>query len=183
MYFIGMLAFNTPFNVDYDLALTLLSMVIAIVVVVIGLAIVGRGILGTAGLFIGGTIAGLGVSAMYYTGMAAMRMPATIIYNHDIVILSVIIGVVAATEALWLAFNLRGFWQRFGSAFIMGIAVCGMHYTGMFAVSMQIQEQGYVSESAISTSELAIAIFLVTLMLLTSLLFFSHLKTRAMSVD
>jgi len=83
MHFIGMLAFKTPFNVDYDLTLTFLSMVIAIVVVIIGLAIVGRGVFGTAGLFIGGIIAGLGVSAMHYTGMAAMRMPATIIYNHS----------------------------------------------------------------------------------------------------
>jgi len=53
----------------------------------------------------------------------------------------------------------------------------------MFAVTMQMQEQGYISESAISTTELAMAVFLFTLVLLTILLFLSYLKTRTMSAN
>jgi len=48
----------------------------------------------------------------------------------------VVIAIVASVAALWLAFNLRGSAQRVGSAFIMGLAVCGMHYTGMAAVEL-----------------------------------------------
>jgi len=66
-----------------------------------------------------------------------MIMPAKITYDTTLFTASLVIAVVAATVALWLAFNLRGNLQRFGSAIVMGIAVCGMHYTGMYAVQME----------------------------------------------
>ena len=43
------------------------------------------------------------------------------------------IAVVAATAALWLAFNTAGMVLRTAAAAVMGIAVCAMHYTGMGA--------------------------------------------------
>jgi NO-binding membrane sensor protein with MHYT domain len=48
----------------------------------------------------------------------------------------VVIAVVAATAALWAALRLRGVWTTFGAAMVMGIAVSGMHYTGMAAMRM-----------------------------------------------
>ena len=66
--------------------------------------------------------------------MSAMILPATISYDMTLFSASIVIAIVAAIAALWLAFNLRGHLQRFGSAFVMGAAVCGMHYTGMAAL-------------------------------------------------
>lgn len=86
----------------------------------------------------GGVITGLGIAAMHYTGMASMQMDATMSYNMPLLMVSIAIAIVAAITALWLAFNLRGTLQRFGSAFLMGLAVCGMHYVGVAAMDMQM---------------------------------------------
>lgn len=91
-----------------------------------------------------------------------MVMKADMHYDHMIVALSVVIAVTAATAALWLAFNLRGKWQRFGSAFVMGLAVCGMHYTGMYGVSMTHNHDVVIASGEnISSSTLALIIFCI----------------------
>src|SRR5258707_12214609 len=66
--------------------------------------------------------------------MAAMRMPAAVAYNPQLFALSIGIAIVAATAALWATLRLSGVWSAFGAAAIMGVAVSGMHYTGMAAM-------------------------------------------------
>jgi Bacterial signalling protein N terminal repeat len=73
---------------------------------------------------------------MHYTGMLAMRMPARMSYNPGLFALSVLIAIVAATAALWAALRLHGTATNLGAALIMGVAVSGMHYTGMAALHM-----------------------------------------------
>jgi len=136
MHFIAMNAADMGMPVSYDANLTLASLVMAILASGVGLYIVGRGEGSIGKLLMAGVLTGLGVALMHYTGMAAMIMPATIDYDPTLFYASLGIAVVAAAVALWLAFNLRGNLQRFGSAIVMGIAVCGMHYTGMYAVKM-----------------------------------------------
>ncbi|HZF18080.1 MAG TPA: MHYT domain-containing protein, partial [Burkholderiales bacterium] len=130
MHFIGMNAADLGMPVAYDPVLTIASLVVAILAPAVGLFIVGRSDGGLFNLPLGGVLTGLGVTLMHYTGMAAMIIPAKISYDPTLFIASIVIAIVAATVALWLAFNLRGNLQRFGSAFVMGVAVCGMHYTG-----------------------------------------------------
>ncbi len=91
--------------------------------------------------------------------------------------MSVAIGVVAAIVALWLAFNLRGKLQRFGSAFLMGFAVCGMHYTGMYAATMT-PDKSIAVNSGLSGSGLAGVVSVITLVLLVSILYLSYLKSK-----
>jgi NO-binding membrane sensor protein with MHYT domain len=167
MHFIAMLAFRMPMRVSYDLGITLASLVLAMLVTGAGLLIVGRGEPSLARLFGGGTLTGLGVATMHYTGMMAMQMPARISYSPVLFGLSLVIAVVASTVALWLAFNLRGNLQRFGSAFIMGAAVCGMHYTGMAAAHFSTDYQHPPAAAfGMETGDLALAIFLFTAALL-----------------
>jgi NO-binding membrane sensor protein with MHYT domain len=113
-----------------------------VAVVGVGLFIVGFGGDGYRPLIIGGVIAGLGVASMHYMGMAAMRMDATMTYQLPVLALSVLIGIVAATAALWAALTLRGIWSTLGAAMIMGVAVSGMHYTGMAAMSVHAARAG-----------------------------------------
>lgn len=136
MHYIGMMAVDMKMPVTYDLGLTVISMLLAILFVAVGIVIVGRGASSIGKLIGGGVLTGLGIAAMHYTGMASMQMDATMSYNVPLLVTSIVIAIVAAISALWLAFNLRGTVQRFGSAFIMGIAVCGMHYTGVAAMEM-----------------------------------------------
>jgi NO-binding membrane sensor protein with MHYT domain len=139
MHFIAMMGFTveeTP--IHYDKAITFASLGVAIVMVGIGVFIVGyRGATGVA-LFTGGTITGLGIASMHYLGMAGMRLNGVLEYNTLTVAASVVIGVVAATAALWAAGQIRGFLWSVGASLVMGVAVSGMHYTGMAALSVHL---------------------------------------------
>jgi NO-binding membrane sensor protein with MHYT domain len=139
MHFIAMMGFSvseTP--VHYDKPTTFASLGVAIVMVGIGIFIVGyRGATGTA-LFTGGTITGLGIASMHYLGMAGMRLNGNLEYNTLTVSASVVIAVVAATTALWAAGQVRGFLWSVGASLVMGLAVTGMHYTGMAALSVHL---------------------------------------------
>ncbi|MGX6602310.1 MHYT domain-containing protein [Micromonosporaceae bacterium Da 78-11] len=138
MHFVAMMGFSvdgTP--IRYDLPLTSASAVIAVVAVGIGLAIalLGKGAQNVR-ILIGGVIAGLGVAAMHYTGMAAMRLNGDISYGSTRVGLSIGIAVVAAAVALWLTITVMKPAAVFAAALVMGVAVNGMHFTGMSAMSV-----------------------------------------------
>ena len=137
MHFVAMLGYTIPGQtIRYSVPVTVLSMLIAIVVVSTGLFIVGFGGDGLRPLLTGGVIIGLGVASMHYIGMSAMRMPEAMHYNIVLVILSVIIAVVTGTVALLAALRLDTVWAAFGACLIMGVAVNGMHFTGMAALHL-----------------------------------------------
>jgi PAS domain S-box-containing protein len=171
MHFIGMIACRLPVPVAYDELTTLASLLVAIVVTGIGLFVVGRGSQSVLRLVAGGTFTGVGVAAMHYTGMAAMRMPARTIYRGGLVAVSILIAIVAATAALWLALNLRLRWQRLGASLVMGLAVCGMHYTAMAAaVFVPASELSTVgARPALAPDDLAYMVFGITLVILLML--------------
>jgi NO-binding membrane sensor protein with MHYT domain len=134
MHFVAMLGFTIPGQtITYNVPVTILSMLIAVVVVGIGLLIVGFGNSGWRTLLLGGLVIGFGVASMHYIGMAAMRMPDAVRYDTTLVVLSVVIAVVAGTAALWAAIRLATVWATLAASLIMGVAVSGMHYTGMAA--------------------------------------------------
>jgi NO-binding membrane sensor protein with MHYT domain len=137
MHFIAMLGYTVPGQtIHYNVLLTIASMLIAVVVVGIGLLIVGFGKRNFRTLVLAGTFTGVGVAAMHYTGMVAIRMNGRMTYNPNLFILSVVIAVVAATVALWFTVSLSGLRATLGASLIMGVAVSGMHYTGMAALHM-----------------------------------------------
>jgi NO-binding membrane sensor protein with MHYT domain len=178
MHFIAMLSYKMAMPVSYDTGLTLASLAVAILVTGTGLYVVGRGEGSAVRLVAGGTFTGLGVAAMHYTGMAAMVMPATLSYRPLLFGLSLVIAVVASIAALWLAFNLRGNWQMFGSAFVMGAAVCGMHYTGMAAAIITPGDQSAPAPAtAMGSGGLALSVFAITAILLTVALIVAHRRS------
>jgi NO-binding membrane sensor protein with MHYT domain len=135
MHFIAMLGFAIPGEtIRYSVPVTILSMLIAVAVVGAGLLIVGFGRGSWGRLLLAGSTTGIGVASMHYTGMAAMRMPARMSYSPALLALSVLIAIVAATAALWAALRLHGVRSTLGASLIMGVAVSGMHYTGMAAM-------------------------------------------------
>ncbi len=141
MHFIAMLGFTVSGSaIRYNVGLTLLSMAIAVVVVGIGLLIVGFGGERLVPVLGGGTITGLGVASMHYTGMAAVELRGVVYYDHLKVAASIVIAVVAATVALLFALRVRGPWATAAAALIMGVAVSGMHNTAMAAMSVRHDE-------------------------------------------
>ena len=135
MHFVAMLGFTIPGQtITYSVPVTAASMLIAVLVVGTGLFIVGFGSSGWRRLLLGGVIIGFGVASMHYIGMAAMKMPDTVRYNNILVAASVVIAVVAGTAALWAALRLAAVWSTLVASLIMGVAVSGMHYTGIAAM-------------------------------------------------
>ncbi|MFF7275810.1 MHYT domain-containing protein [Streptomyces griseorubiginosus] len=143
MHFVAMMGFTVKeAPIHYDKGITFASLGVAIVMVGIGVFIVGyRGATGTA-LMTGGAVTGLGIASMHYLGMAGMRLNGQLEYNTVTVAVSVVIAVVAATAALWAAGQVRGFLWSVGASLVMGLAVTGMHYTGMAALSVHLHNTG-----------------------------------------
>src|SRR4051812_8662574 len=139
MHFVAMLAYRLPLPVRYDLPTTLLSMLFAIVISAFAMRVVSRLVLSVPRLLIGGVIMGLGICTMHYTGMIAMRLDAMIVYRPGWFALSIVNAIVCSTIALWLVSFLGKAAQRertrynVMAALMMGIAICGMHYTAMYA--------------------------------------------------
>ena len=144
MHFVAMLAFRLPIPVQYDLPTTLLSMLFAMVISGFAMFVVSRPSLSIPRLLIGGVIMGLGICTMHYTGMIAMRLDAQVFYRPGWFALSIANAIVCSTIALWLVAYLGGGAHSSSTArgrtlynilaaAMMGIAICGMHYTAMYA--------------------------------------------------
>ena len=143
MHFIGMLALQLPLELGYDLGLTLWSLLVAILSSGFALWLVSQPRLPALQLLFGALIMGAGISAMHYSGMAALRMQPGIDYDPTLFGLSLVIAVGASAAALSIAFRLRRHTPyvnlvRAGASIIMGLAIVGMHYTGMAAANFPI---------------------------------------------
>jgi NO-binding membrane sensor protein with MHYT domain len=171
MHFMAMLGFTVPgARIRYDVIITIASAVLAVLVVGIGLFIAGFGRRGAPRIVTGGILAGVGVAIMHYTGMGAMRLDGKISYDPSLVAASVVIAVVAATVALWFTVILRRKLLIFGAALIMGVAVCGMHYTGMAAMSVELTKPTLTIDGATAGS-LLVPIGMLVLVVIGGLIF------------
>lgn len=140
MHFIAMLGSSvagTP--LQYNVRITVLSMILAILVVGVGVFVVGF-LDGFVWIAVGGVFTGAGVAIMHYVGMSAITMFGEIHYDPGLVVVSVVIGIVAATAALWATVNIRNAGSIGLAALVMGVAVNGMHHTGMAAAHVQLHD-------------------------------------------
>jgi PAS domain S-box-containing protein len=144
MHFIAMLAFTMPIPMSYEIGLTTLSLVVAIFVTGAGFHFINRQSAPPLPLVFSGIFMGLGIVAMHYIGMAAMREHAELSFDFLFVALSLVIAIGASTAALWLAFRTTDLGQKLVAAVVMGVAISGMHYSAMrgttFAVHGPVHE-------------------------------------------
>jgi diguanylate cyclase (GGDEF)-like protein len=185
MHFIGMLAFSLPIPMGYDGAMTLFSMLIAVGVSGFALYTVTRSTLSRKRLTVGGLLMGLGIAAMHYTGMATMQVSPAIQYDPALFLTSVAIAIAASTAALWMSFTFRSGRGRqacvkLGSAAIMGLAIVGMHYTGMAAA--RFSPDSVCTAGSLADHEwMAATIAGVTLLILCETLVLCLLDSRMVS--
>ena len=140
MHFIAMLGFTTPgMPIRYDIGRTGLSALLAIGAVFAGLLVFGaRRTYSLWRLLLGGVLMGVAVAVMHYAGMWALNLKGTVSYDPALVALSVLIAVVAATAALWFTVATGSLLLRVLAGLVMGVAVTGMHFTGMAAVRVNL---------------------------------------------
>jgi diguanylate cyclase (GGDEF)-like protein/PAS domain S-box-containing protein len=171
MHYVGMLALTMPAEVFYDVETVAISLLAGISASGVALFVVSRPKMSLGQLIAGGAVMGSGIAAMHYVGMAAMRVPAVIVYNRGIVALSIVLAIAISLVALHLAFRLRDdlrtSWRKFISALIMGSAIPLMHYTGMWAATFYRTQSapnlaGAVSISTLGVSAVIAASFVVS---------------------
>jgi hypothetical protein len=97
-------------------------------------------------------------------------MSAHVSYDRTLVIASVVIAVVAATAALWFTLRVRSPVWITGAAMVMGLAVAGMHYTGMFALIVTPTTQPEAVGGADALDFLVPLMTVISLITLTMLL-------------
>lgn len=188
MHFIGMLSFSLSIPIGYDFRITIYSFAIAVLVSWFALQTVTRKRLGIFRLFAGGVLMGLGIASMHYVGMAAMLMSPAIHYHPVLFIASIAIAIAASTVALWSAYTLRTAERRhvtakrIGTALVMGVAIAGMHYTGMAAADFAA---GSICGAAggVRPEWLVTAVTLAAIVILAVTLIVFHLDARAKFLD
>jgi PAS domain S-box-containing protein len=163
MHYIGMEAFHLPVPVMYDWPTVLVSLIAAILASGVALYTVSRETMSRTRRLAGGVVMGIGIGAMHYIGMEAMRLPAMCMYSPWLVALSVVLAVVISCIALQMTFDLREHanpWsgRKVGSAVIMGLAIPVMHYVGMAAAGfMPLAGMNASVAHAVSVSSLSLA--------------------------
>ncbi len=186
MHFVGMLAFSLPIALGYTKFLTFLSWIAAVAVSAIALAVASSGSLSVRRLAAGSLAMGAGICCMHYIGMAALDMAPGIVWSKTLVAASAGIAVTASAAALLIFFWLRKVSSRRGliyqatAALVMGLAISGMHYTGMAAASFP---DGTVclSANALGGQSLGTLVVLASVTLLAMTLFTSILDARMQS--
>ena len=148
MHFVAMLAFMLPTPMSYDVGLTVLSLILAVLISGCGFYVISHPAVSRRRLVLSGVFIGLAIPIMHYTGMAAMQGPVELNDDPLWFVLSVIIAIVAATTALWLAFRTANSGQTLAAAIVMGLAISGMHYTGMRAAIFTAQATADAHEGA-----------------------------------
>ncbi|MCC6658559.1 MAG: PAS domain S-box protein [Rhodocyclaceae bacterium] len=171
MHFIGMLSFHLPVPLAYDPSITAASALIAIGGSALALGLVRHGIHGTWQLHGSALLMASAIASMHYTGMAAMRMAPPIEYNAQLVALSIFIAYLASLAALRIALRgsqtplLFGPRNLYGALFL-GLAISGMHYTGMAAAGFPDNSVCLAAAAGLGGAPLAVAIAAITLLIL-----------------
>src|SRR5258708_16668235 len=170
MHFVAMLAFIMPTPMSYDIGLTTLSLVVAMFVTGGGFYVISRHRGSLLRLVLSGIFMGLGIAAMHYTGMAAMREHVDLSYDRIFVAPSLIIPIGASTAAPWLAFRTPDLGPKLIAAVVMGLAISGMHYTAMGGTTFAAHGPVPEVHASLDQTNLALAVAGTTFVILASAL-------------
>ena len=144
MHFIGMLALELPVSVSYDLFLTFISWLLAVVASIIVLSVISRNHPGWLVWISCAVMMGIGITGMHYVGMFAMQIQPAIQYDFRLLLLSFAIAILISLAAIFIIHMIGLYndqekigktllWTKISAALAMAIAISGMHYTGMSA--------------------------------------------------
>jgi NO-binding membrane sensor protein with MHYT domain len=185
MHFIGMLALDMDVGSSYSMVDTFVSLLVVIVATSWTVSFAAKSPDNLPRLVIAGVLLGMSVVVMHYLGMFGLKINGYIRWDYGVVVLSIVIAIVAATAALWLAFNSPTLNRRVAAALAMGVAVCAMHYTGMYAAEFVCttesrnaipQGTGYISSFRLPTLVIAITLMMTAVLSVDQL--FQYLRSK-----
>ncbi|HMA14028.1 MAG TPA: MHYT domain-containing protein, partial [Kiloniellaceae bacterium] len=148
-----------PIAMTYDLLWTLVSALVCVLVVGLGVFVASFGRLTPRRLAAGGLLMGAGIAIMHYVGMSALRANCIVSYSPTLVAASFGVAVAASGLALWLAFSPTHRPHLMAGAVCLGLAISGMHYTGMAAATfLPAEDLVAISAPVLSLDLLAIVV-------------------------
>jgi diguanylate cyclase (GGDEF)-like protein/PAS domain S-box-containing protein len=164
-HFVAMIAFTPGIPHGYNIILTILSLVAAILLTGAGLAVslIPNWRLGP---WIGGAVVAGGIAAMHYTGMAAFEIAGVVLWDPVLVVASIIFGAVIGAAALPVGLHGSQEKWKVGGALLLTLAICSHHFTAMGAVSIVPDAAIEVSQSALPAGWLAVGVAIASLSIL-----------------
>lgn len=187
MHFTAMLAFRLPVPITYEVSLTLLSVVPAVLGSAIAIRVLSHDTLTLREHGLGALWLALGIGAMHYVGMEAIRTNAKVMYRADLVVLSIGVAFALAVVALWarrlIDRQREGPWgARVTGAAIIALSVAGMHHTAMRAAYF-IPDPALVPVApGIDASLLGVLVTIVTTIVVALTLVATYVDRRFSSV-
>ncbi len=170
MHFVGMLAFHLPVPIGYDPALTILSLVPAVIAAMLGFQVLHDPHISLRRILFSGMLMGIGISSMHYIGMAALKMYPDISYDPVYFVLSVVIAIVASWCSLLIMWRegwikLEVLTRSIFGAVVMGLAISAMHYTAMLGLQIPVNAICQAGILRIEPNLMAIMLTMTALML------------------
>lgn len=156
-HFIAMLAFSPGIPSGYDITLTAISLVAAILLTAAGLAMAmlpeWR-----LGPWLGGAVVGGGIATMHYLGMAAFQIGAVILWDSTLVVASILFATLIGAAALPVGLHNDSQRWRIGGALLLTLAICSHHFTAMGALAIIPDPTVTIPAAAIPTDWLAVGV-------------------------
>ena len=165
MHFIAMLGFDAGAPVRYDPILTVVSFLLAAAGSSFAF-LIAAGRSDRSRMFLAGLIMGVGICAMHYVGMAALRTSASLSYAPGLVALSAAVALIASIAALVAVQQERSAPWRMTAALILGLAVAGMHHLAMAALAVTPQTAAMFDPPGAPPLILAVGVAAVTILIL-----------------
>ena len=184
LHFVAMLAFMPGQAMAYDLGLTALSMLVAVGGALMALFAWKAPVTRTGRVDLAGVLLGLAISGMHYVGVAAMTFSGFLIFDRDYVAASVLVSVVFSLVALARATDLTRTGRRIEVAGWLALAICGLHFTGMTAITVAPGAAEVTAGTVLGTSGLAVAVGGISVAILivgmTSIMLRRHISQLAL---
>ena len=156
-HFIAMLAYDPAIGTGYNLAITILSLLIAVLITCAGLAAALLD-LGRWTAAFGGAVVGGGIAAMHYTGMMALEVPGRMTWAPNLVVASIVLGIAFGSFALHFAARRDDWVNTVIATILFALAILLMHFTAMGAVLVVADPTRINDAAALSPAALSLVI-------------------------
>ena len=159
-HFIAMLSFSTGLRAGFAPGGTLLSLLIAGVFMAgaFGVASIDRSAAAKAA---GGALAGMGVAGMHYAGMSAFVTEGHLTWDRTLVVASLVLGIGGGIAALLSSDRVRGAKGQALSGLALTLAICGLHFTGMGAITVLPDASVTVPPQLLATGMMSLAVVMI----------------------
>jgi diguanylate cyclase (GGDEF)-like protein len=163
-HFIAMLAYESPAPVSFDPFLTGVSLAVACLLTTSGLYLASSR--SAARAIAGGLVIGFGTAAMHFMGMHALKTAGALQWDLPYVFAAIALGCVFTTGAMLVFHRGNSIGAVLAAAVVLALGICSLHFTAMTAVTIVPDPTLEIEPSRFDHFTMAIAIVIVTLMVL-----------------